>query len=290
MSHDHSEFTAHNRDTWDNPSPGPPVLLNYTPLCFYMKFRHTSHQIPTDPSTPSSKAKDYDTKPWQKMIATQVASALTSHASWLDATWVSAANPSCRLLDYACGTGSVTRALNEHITHATGLDISPGMLDQYTSLLSSSHPSLHLTTAIADFCSEEVDMQPFTSSFEVAGVALGFHHFANPAMCIANLFSALKTGGVLFIVDWLPKDVVAGEHIGSRHLHPSSSTASESTEWKQMQKTIKTNGFTEHDMRGLFEGAGFKEFGFVVLEEEFLLQMNGKEVRKTGFIAKGRKV
>ncbi|KAI4727589.1 S-adenosyl-L-methionine-dependent methyltransferase [Aureobasidium sp. EXF-10728] len=257
MSHNHSEFTAHNRDTWD------------------------------------SKAKDYDTKPWQKKISAQVASALSSRTDWLNATWVSSSNPSCKLLDYACGTGSVTRALNTHITHATGLDISSAMLDQYTTLLSSSHPSLHLSTAIADFCSEDVEMQPFTSSFDVAGVALGFHHFANPAACIANLFSALKPGGVLFIVDWLPKDVGAGEHIGSRHLHhhPSSSEQQTQTpEWKQMQKTIKTNGFTETDMRGLFEGAGFTEFGFVVLEEGFLLQMNGKEVHKTGFIAKGRKV
>jgi hypothetical protein len=57
----------------------------------------------------SSKAESYDTKPWQKKIAAQIASALDSHTSWLDAKWVSEANNECRLLDYACGTGSVTR-------------------------------------------------------------------------------------------------------------------------------------------------------------------------------------
>jgi hypothetical protein len=57
----------------------------------------------------SSKAKSYDEKPWQKKIAAQVASALDSHTSWLGANWVSDTNNECRLLDYACGTGSVTR-------------------------------------------------------------------------------------------------------------------------------------------------------------------------------------
>lgn len=56
-----------------------------------------------------------------------------------------------------------------------------------------------------------------------------------------------------------------------------------------MKKTIKTNGFTEEDMRKIFEEAGFEEFGFVVLGEKFVLEMNGKKVEKTGFIAKGRK-
>ncbi|KAG9529953.1 S-adenosyl-L-methionine-dependent methyltransferase, partial [Aureobasidium melanogenum] len=260
MSHEHNDVTAHNRETWD------------------------------------SKAKDYDAKPWQKKIASQVASALDSHASWLGANWTSSSNKECKLLDYACGTGSVTRALSNHITHATGLDISPQMLEQYNTLLSSSHPSLHLNTAIADLCSNDTETNtaisgPEFHDFDVAGVALGFHHFNNPALCISNLASRLKSGGVLFIVDWLPKDVSPAEHIGSQHAHPSSdSKETDTEEWKKMQKTIKTNGFTENDMRTFFERAGFGEFGFVVLEEGFVLQMNGKEVKKTGFIAKGRKV
>lgn len=103
-------------------------------------------------------------------------------------------------------------------------------------------------------------------------------------------------------MDWLPKEVKKDEHIGSAHAHPSahpSTYSSQSSvdqkeedteEWKKMKKTIKTNGFSESDMKAFFQGAGFEDFGFAVLEEKFLLQMNGKEVAKTGFIAKGRKV
>lgn len=177
------------------------------------------------------------------------------------------------------------------------------MLHQYTTLLSSSHPSLHLSTALADFCSSSPDFTP-SASFDIAGVALGFHHFNNPSLCISNLAASLKKGGVLFIVDWLPKEVKAEEHIGSQHTHPDASRhthsasnreeknteqETETEEWKKMKKTIKTNGFSESDMKEFFEGASFEDFGFVVLEEKFMLQMNGKEVAKTGFIAKGRK-
>lgn len=176
------------------------------------------------------------------------------------------------------------------------------MLEQYNNLLSSSHPQLFLSTAIADFCSANPEYSNTSSTFDslthydVAGVALGFHHFSNPATCIANLYASLKKGGVLFIVDWLPKEVKKEEHIGSAHAHPDAPDSSsqqaekETEEWKKMKKTIKTNGFSENDMKAFFEGAGFADFGFVVLEEQFLLQMNGKEVQKTGFIAKGRKV
>jgi SAM-dependent methyltransferase len=176
------------------------------------------------------------------------------------------------------------------------------MLEQYTILLSSSHPHLNLSTAIADFCSDEASSSSTSAEFDIAGVALGFHHLNNPARCIENLYTSLKKGGVLFIVDWLPKDVKAEDHIGHAHAHPSpqhthpssqhthpSSHQPESEEYQRMQKTIKTNGFSETDMKTFFEEAGFTDFGFVVLEEAFLLQMNGKEVRKTGFIARGRK-
>lgn len=188
------------------------------------------------------------------------------------------------------------------------------MLEQYDTLLSSSHPQLSLSTAIADFCTTSPEYSNTSADFDssglydVAGVALGFHHFSDPSLCISNLHASLKKGGVLFIIDWLPKQVKAEEHIGSRHSHPDAPASShspahpssasgpkqekeaETEEWQKMKKTIKTNGFSENDMKAFFEGAGFTDFGFVVLEDKFLLQMNGKEVAKTGFIAKGRKV
>ncbi|THZ66394.1 S-adenosyl-L-methionine-dependent methyltransferase [Aureobasidium pullulans] len=288
MSTEHNDLTAANREAWDC-------------LSISFAFHYLLDQKKFADKRSSSKAKEYDAKPWQKKIASQVAEALNSHADWLGADWTSASDQECHLLDYACGTGSVTRALSTHITHATGIDISSAMLSQYTSLLSSTHPSLVLKTSVADLCSP--DPQPSISgpefhNFDIAGVALGFHHFANPATCIANLASRLKKDGVLFIVDWLPNKIAPGEHIGHAHAHPDSHDHNhnhnhvkeeETEEWKKMKKTIKTNGFTEEDMRKIFVEAGFEEFGFVVLGEKFVLEMNGKKVEKTGFIAKGRK-
>jgi ubiquinone/menaquinone biosynthesis C-methylase UbiE len=259
----------------------------------------TRHDTLTDTQN-SQKAKDYDAKPWQKKIAAQVAEALDTHADWLGAKWVSANNNECRLLDYACGTGSVTRALSTRISHATGIDISSQMLSQYTTLLSTSHPHLSLSTTLADFCSASPDTNLNNdTSYNIAGVALGFHHLADPQLCMSRLAQQLQAQtGVLFIIDWLPKDIAAGEHHhGHQHAHPVSVASSSSSndndaakaDWQNMKRTIKTNGFTKEDMSSMFEKAGFVDFEFVVLEEKFALQMNGHEVEKTGFIAKGRK-
>lgn len=40
--------------------------------------------------------------------------------------------------------------------------------------------------------------------FDIAAVGLGFHHFDDPALAAKRLAERLKTGGVLFIVDFLP--------------------------------------------------------------------------------------
>lgn len=104
-------------------------------------------------------------------------------------------------------------------------------------------------------------------------------------------------GGVVVIVDWLPSgsgDHQHGHDHGSGHEHGhgnvhESKQDGDTKEWQTLKKTIKHNGFTEEDMKGIFEAAGLKDFGFVVLEEVFVLEMNGKEVKKTGFIAKGVK-
>lgn len=171
------------------------------------------------------------------------------------------------------------QALSPYITHATGLDISPQMLQQYTSLLTTSHPSLPILTAVADLVSPTPApgiAGPEFHNYDIAAIALGFHHFGDPKGCVQRLVQRLKQGGVLLVVDWLPSEYPNG---GDK----------DTEEWQRMKKTIKHNGFTEEDMRGIFEGAGLVDFGFVVLGEEFELQMNGKEVKKTGFIAKGRK-
>jgi hypothetical protein len=85
-----------------SPSTFPSVALVFPPST-------SLSRVPSLNRPYSSKAKSYDEKPWQKKIAAQVASALDSHTSWLGANWVSDTNNECRLLDYACGTGSVTR-------------------------------------------------------------------------------------------------------------------------------------------------------------------------------------
>jgi hypothetical protein len=107
-SHDYIWIYKHLLPPSLNPFPlaSPPLSFSSSPSLSTLNFPLPS--TITNKSY-SSKANSYDTKPWQKKIAAQIASALNSHTSWLGANWVSDANNECRLLDYACGTGSVTR-------------------------------------------------------------------------------------------------------------------------------------------------------------------------------------
>lgn len=60
----------------------------------------------------SARAKDYDSEEYMQKINTQIVEAITTRLDWIGAQWVSPSDSqsgSCSLLDYACGTGKITR-------------------------------------------------------------------------------------------------------------------------------------------------------------------------------------
>jgi tRNA/tmRNA/rRNA uracil-C5-methylase (TrmA/RlmC/RlmD family) len=50
---------------------------------------------------------------------------------WADGSSADQAKRPVRLLDYACGTGLVSRALAPFVTQSTGVDIAENMVKQY---------------------------------------------------------------------------------------------------------------------------------------------------------------
>ncbi|KAF5615352.1 2-heptaprenyl naphthoquinone [Fusarium sp. NRRL 52700] len=90
-----------------------------------------------------------------------------------------------RLLDYACGTGMLSRGSSRQAYQG--------------NLADPEDPS---PTAFAN--------SKFFG-FDVAGVGLGFHHFDKPDLASKQLAERLNPGGVLFIIDFVahkidPKD------------------------------------------------------------------------------------
>ncbi|KAF9872216.1 hypothetical protein CkaCkLH20_10308 [Colletotrichum karsti] len=149
---------------------------------------------------------------------------------------------SVRLLDYACGTGLISRALIQYTTHCVGIDISENMVAAYNARAENQGLSADEMRAYQGNLTDPADPDPAAFSgarfrdFDVAGVGLGFHHFADPELSAKRLVERLRPGGVFVILDFLP-------HEKMDNGLPAAST-------------VMHHGFSEERMRAIFEQAG----------------------------------
>lgn len=250
---------------------------------------------------PSDLASTYNTKAWQVRISQQVSEALQARKDWLGARWTASEDPNreVRLLDYACGTGAVTKALGSYVTQIRGIDISENMVSHYNEAARSSGLSSDQAHAmVGDLLGAEVPAELSGEefyNFDVAAIGLGFHHFEDPPLAVKRLTERLKADtGVLIIVDFLPFEG-GGTHKhshGHAHTHghhqdqdPGQAAAAPS----HMQHTIKQHGFTSDGIKRLFDAAGLEDFGFEVLKEPAVFDFEEGRKERQIFIAKGRK-
>lgn len=99
------------------------------------------------------------------------------------------------VLDIGCGTGLLLERLmaREPTTGATGVDVTPEMLDVARRRL-GSRAQLLLADAAA---------LPFPpGSFDLAATSSVLHHWARPAAALSEIARVLKPGGVLVLTDW----------------------------------------------------------------------------------------
>jgi ubiquinone/menaquinone biosynthesis C-methylase UbiE len=100
------------------------------------------------------------------------------------------------VLDVACGGGLVARAFAPHVRHATGIDLTPAMLDQ--ARRAAAERGLTNTT----WDQGDVATLPYPDgSFTVVATRFSFHHFLDPAAVLREMVRVCAPCGAVVVVD-----------------------------------------------------------------------------------------
>ncbi|KAF2499583.1 S-adenosyl-L-methionine-dependent methyltransferase [Lophium mytilinum] len=251
----------------------------------------------------------YDGSPWAKKLGPQLIEAFRSRRDWIGVDFLDEdatnSDKTVRLLDYACGTGMVSRALGPYVTTTVGIDISPNMVAAYNEQAkSSSLPNSQISAVVGDLFAPEPPEAlsgPEFFNFDLAVVSAGYHHFDDVVLCTKRLTERLKPGGVLVISDFLQgpdTDVFHGtveghgEHSHGHHHHDHSHHQGHHSHEpadlpSDMRAAIKVFSFDEAGVRAFFEEAGLVGFEISVMEEKVYMEFGGKKMERTVFFAKG---
>lgn len=174
--------------------------------------------------TPLSAISDsYDTKPWFAKVNTQVADELRSRLDWIGIPFANTGSSSdaseVRLLDYACGTGLMTRTFGPYVTKTLGIDISPNMVSTFKSRAASAGLPQSTVDAVVGDLFDKADPRPAALEgkewwdFDLTTVGFGFHHFEDVVHAAKQLKERLRPGGALVINDFLEGgDLLADEN------------------------------------------------------------------------------
>jgi ubiquinone/menaquinone biosynthesis C-methylase UbiE len=111
----------------------------------------------------------------------------------------SGASPTDTVLDVACGPGLVVCAFAKVVAHATGIDITPAMLDRARQLQKEKGLT-NVTWELGD-----VTSLPFAdASFSIVTSRFAFHHILDPSTVLGEMKRVCKPGGKVVVADSSP--------------------------------------------------------------------------------------
>ncbi len=116
------------------------------------------------------------------------------------------AGPEDTLLDVACGGGLVVCAFARVVRHATGIDITPAMLERARAL-AAEHGLTNVSWKLGD-----VLPLPYPDrSFSIVTSRFAFHHFLEPLAVLREMARVCAPGGKVVVVDSAPATDKAAE-------------------------------------------------------------------------------
>ena len=103
------------------------------------------------------------------------------------------------VLDVACGPGILTCALAQRTRHATGIDLTPAMLEQARRLQAEQ------TLENLAWMEGDVTHLPFAdAAFSLVTSRYAFHHFADPLVVLREMKRVCRSGGRIVVIDTAP--------------------------------------------------------------------------------------
>lgn len=208
-----------------------------------------------------------------------------------------------RVLDYACGPGTITHALGARASEYVGVDLSENMVKAYNLRFNpeasqrdeaeEDDETLNAHAVVGNLLARDDPPASLSDSkffnFDLVVVGLGYHHFQDIAHATKRLVERLRPGGVFLILDFVTHAMeeahnakeggaaAAEEETTHHHHHHQNPSA----------HTVAHNGFSEEELRDWFEGAGLTEFKLVRMHDEVLIRGT---MRREPFLARGRKI
>jgi ubiquinone/menaquinone biosynthesis C-methylase UbiE len=155
---------------------------------------------------------------------------------------VEAARPASddRLLDVACGPGLVVCAFAPHVQEATGIDVTPAMLERARKLAADK-----VLVNVA-WRQGDVYALPYQdASFTIVTTRFSFHHFLDPAAVLREMVRVCAAGGRIVVAD----DYASED--------PAKAAAFNRLE--KLRDPSHSRCLTLTELRGLFGAAGLPE-------------------------------
>jgi SAM-dependent methyltransferase len=148
--------------------------------------------------------------------------------------------PDDRLLDVACGPGLVVCAFAPHVRDATGIDVTPAMLERARKLATDKGLA-NITWRQGDVYSLPYE----DASFTIVTTRFSCHHFLDPSAVVQEMVRVCAPGGRVIVVD-----------------DYSSEDPAKATEFNKLEKLrdpSHSRCLTLTELKGLFGNVGLPE-------------------------------
>ena len=151
---------------------------------------------------------------------------------------ISGAGPEDSVLDVACGPGLLVCAFARVVRHATGIDLTPAMLEQARELEKQRVLS-NVTWELGDVLPLPFD----DGSFSIVSARFAFHHFLDPLAVLKEMRRVCKMGGRIVVADSAP----------------ARSKADAFNAMERLRDPSHTRALPVEELRELFASAGLAE-------------------------------